>query len=151
MPLPAARYWSSERFGPANSTGPLGPHRQPPHRPESDSEVFPAGPVCGCCCSNAKGPVYGQDTVKIRTLRNKVRYLSILRADRTRIPRTTYSRACSSALLIHQDLPALAGPAVALCTNFARILSVSDPTPIRRSYERLLRTQEIAGMRTESF
>jgi CubicO group peptidase (beta-lactamase class C family) len=27
-------------------------------------------------------------------------------------------------LLILQDLPALAGPAVALCTNFARILSV---------------------------
>jgi hypothetical protein len=29
-------------------------------------------------------------------------------------------------LLIHQDLPALAGPAVALCTNFARILSVPE-------------------------
>jgi hypothetical protein len=41
-----------------------------------------------------------------------------------RIPRTTYSGPCSSALLILQDLPALAGPAVALCTNFARILSV---------------------------
>src|SRR6516165_7021845 len=48
----------------------------------------------------------------------------MLRADRTRIPRTTYSGPCSSALLILQDLPALAGPAVALCTNFARILSV---------------------------
>jgi hypothetical protein len=43
----------------------------------------------------------------------------------TRIPRTTYSRPWSSALLIHQDLPALAGPAVALCTNFA----VSCPYP----------------------
>jgi hypothetical protein len=62
---------------------------------------------------------YGQDTVKIRTLRNKVRCLSILGADRTRIPRTTYSRPCSSALLIHQDLPAPAGLVVALCTNFA--------------------------------
>src|SRR6516162_2143638 len=40
------------------------------------------------------------------------------------MPRTTYSGPCSSALLILQDLPALAGPAVALCTNFARILSV---------------------------
>jgi hypothetical protein len=60
---------------------------------------------------------YGQ----IRTLRNKVRYFSILRADRNRIPRTTYSRPCSSALLIHQDLPAPAEPVVALCTNFARI------------------------------
>jgi hypothetical protein len=67
-------------------------------------------------------------------------YLSILGADQTRIPRTTYSRPCSSALLIHQDLPALDGPAVALCTNFARILSVPDlgatapragsPTPV---------------------
>jgi hypothetical protein len=71
-------------------------------------------------------PGYGQDTAKIRTLRNKVRYLSILRADRTRIRRTTYSRPCSSALLIHQDLSALAGPAVALCTNFARIQSVPE-------------------------
>ena len=48
---------------------------------------------------------YGQDTAKIRTLRNKVRYLSlsILQAERTRIPRTTDSRPCSSTLLIHQD------------------------------------------------
>jgi hypothetical protein len=56
--------------------------------------------------------------------RPKSGHCEILRADRTHIPRTTYSRPCSSALLIHQDLPALAGPAVALCTNSARILSV---------------------------
>jgi hypothetical protein len=34
---------------------------------------------------------YGQDTVKIRTLRNKVRYLSILRAARTRIANNIFA------------------------------------------------------------
>jgi hypothetical protein len=67
---------------------------------------------------------YGQDTVKIRTLRNKVRYLSILRADRTRNPRITYSRLYSSVLLIHQDLPAPPGPAVFSMYQFC-------PYPVR--------------------
>jgi hypothetical protein len=80
------------------------------------------------CHSDAVGRC-GQDRSKLGHCEIKLGTSVFCEPPESASREQTYSRPWSSALLIHQDLPAPAGPAVALSTNFARILSVPDIVP----------------------